>query len=96
MGGGKPPKGHLTLSEWRTYRTAFEMAFSLLVKYSEREVEEKVLQGLSEAWHDRLAKHSAKRADEKHWVKVMRPCPLGKGELERMCCTLTGSRHLKV
>ncbi len=48
----KPPKGHLTLTGWRTYRTAFEMALSLVVKYSEREVEEKVLQDLPEAWRD--------------------------------------------
>ncbi len=61
------------------------MALSYVVKNSEREFEEKLFQDLPEAWCGRLTEHCAKRAHQKHWVKFMRPCFQGKGELERMC-----------
>ena len=62
---------------------AFEVALSLTQKISDREVEEKILKDLPGEWRERLGKQCARKAHGKHWVKVLKPCPLSRERLEQ-------------
>jgi hypothetical protein len=77
------PHGQLLLLKWREYRNAFEVALSLTQKASEREVEEKIVRDLPGEWREKLAKQCTRKAQWRHWVKVMKPCTLNRARLDQ-------------
>ena len=74
-------EGEISLASWRSYRVAFEAALSQVEGVSDREIEQKVLRDLPSNLREKLAREIARKAQEKMWVRIPKPCKLNAQEL---------------
>ena len=74
--------GELSLQEWRTFQTAFELATSRVEDLTDIEIETRLKAELPTTWRVRLERETSRRAKNAHWVKFLKPCAFLLGELE--------------
>ena len=91
------PRGNELSSQiWRAYQNAFELAVSRIEDITEQEIEAKIIQDLPSIWRDPLVKAIVSRAQNEFWVRVAKPSPLTKQELEPILSEMLGTPGVKV
>ena len=71
----------MTLSEWRNYWSALELAGGRIDDLSEREKWERLMHDLPGYMRVKVFNENARRMRDSHWLKVAKPIPLTKDEL---------------